>query len=278
MAPQKQRNGAAAADARLRLLAAEIEGLAGSASVAAKHDVVSRLAVLLGPAEQRAASGLGSSSPREVGSANQDANLWQRLRNVPVLFADEHPRRLCSAKPPWGLLSKDVSQLGAPANWSRLRQANRTREHIHLCQLYAARMLQKGSLGKRPPLPSNHSCAIVGSGGGLRGSSYGQLIDEHKTVMRFNAAPAGGEWAQDVGQRTTLRIYTDKTIAHSARRDDLHVGADGRLLYCMASWVGKCMHAGVRAPSEGANKLWLINPVFVRHLRSMLDSQGGRGR
>ena len=95
--------------------------------------------------------------------------------------------------------------------------------------------------------------------------------------MRFNAAPAGGQWAADVGGKTTLRLFTDKTIAVSAKRNERSSG-EGLLLYCMATWVGKCVHAGVRAPTAKAAKLWLVNPVFVRHLRSHLDEHGGRGR
>lgn len=239
-------------------------------------------ALLQGTREERPKSMLHSrradGNTRQWDREESDALLFKSLRDVPFLFADEHPRRLCSARPPWGLLSHHPSQLGAPANWSQVRHANRTREHIRLCQKYAQRLQENGRLGRRPLQPKNESCAIVGSGGSLRGSGYGRLIDSHHAVMRFNAAPAGGEWSGDVGNRTTWRVFTDKTIFLSSRRQDSRSSGDGLLLYCMATWVGKCVHAGVRAPSDVSPKLWLVNPVFIRQVKELLDEHGGRGR
>ena len=210
------------------------------------------------------------------------ASLSKLLRTAPFLFADELPRRLCKAPPPWGLLSKDVSQLGAPSNWSKVRRVNRTRDHALLCSRYAERLQHNARNGTRPPLPWNRTCAIVGSGGSLIGSRAGGAIDAHDAVMRFNAAPAGGEWSADVGSRTTLRLFTDKTVGLGAKAHknpaDARAGGEGHLVYCMATWLGKCMHAGAKPQTAGQSKLWLINPVFVRHLRAHLDEHGGRGR
>ena len=186
---------------------------------------------------------------RNAAASGVDGSYRQRLRvprllgSVPFLFADEQPRRLCSSKPPFGLLSNNPNQLGAPNNWSRVKFANRTREHIQLCMRYTERLQTNARVGTRPPLPHNQSCAIVGSGGSLKHSGNGALIDGHQVVMRFNAAPAGGQWAVDVGSRTTLRLFTDKTIAVSAKRNDKRSGGTGLLLYCMATWVGKCIHS-----------------------------------
>ncbi|KAL3922934.1 MAG: hypothetical protein SGPRY_004383, partial [Prymnesium sp.] len=179
----------------------------------------------------RGAAAMTASSAGRKTKADSEPRSLKALRDVPLLFADELPRRLCSAKPPWGLFSKDVSQLGAPSNWSQLRSSNRSREHVNLCQRYAERLQRSGRLGSRPPLSRNQSCAVVGSGGTLRGSRSGFLIDSHDIVMRFNAAPAGGLWAEDVGRRTTVRLLTDKTIAVGSRRNDQHSSREGFLLY-----------------------------------------------
>jgi hypothetical protein len=36
------------------------------------------------------------------------------------------------------------------------------------------------------------SCAIVGNAGHLNNSAYGQYIDNHEAVLRFNVLPVGG--------------------------------------------------------------------------------------
>ena len=54
------------------------------------------------------------------------------------------------------------------------------------------------------------SCAVVGSGGQLRGSGYGRIIDGHTSIIRFNQAPIVG-FEADVGSRTSVRILSDGT-------------------------------------------------------------------
>jgi len=56
--------------------------------------------------------------------------------------------------------------------------------------------------------PCYQSCALVGSSGVLRNSSWGATIDEHEAVFRLNNAPVEG-YKQDVGSRTTVRILWD---------------------------------------------------------------------
>lgn len=53
------------------------------------------------------------------------------------------------------------------------------------------------------------TCAVVGSSGVLLRSGYGAATDGHDVVMRFNGAPAGGTFVDDVGARTTLAIIAD---------------------------------------------------------------------
>ena len=212
--------------------------------------------------------------------------LSEALRKTPVRRADETPARLCSGKPPYGLMG-DPSQLGSGevANFSRLRGAARAQAHVQLCMRTARRMQARNleSVGNKNPFPMGATCAIVGSSGSLTRSGHGRAIDAHRVVMRFNLAPAGGEWAADVGNRTTVRILTDKVVAPFMKSAKSKPGNGalsrfGRaaepesvlLLYCMAQgWVGKCMHE---------QRVGHVNPVFLKHLRAVLDLQSGRGR
>ena len=54
----------------------------------------------------------------------------------------------------------------------------------------------------------SRTCAVVGSSGWLRGSRLGRSIDKHDVVIRLNGAPANGSrFTQDVGERTTIRMF-----------------------------------------------------------------------
>jgi hypothetical protein len=51
------------------------------------------------------------------------------------------------------------------------------------------------------------TCAVVGSSGSLIGRSYGREIDRADVVLRVNQAPATRQFQQDVGTRTTVRVW-----------------------------------------------------------------------
>ena len=206
-----------------------------------------------------------------------EALLSPALRNTPVRRADETPARLCGGRPPYGLMG-DPTQLGSDANFTRLRGSARAQAHVGLCVKTARRMQARNleTVGRSPHMfPAGAACAVVGSGGSLMASRHGRAIDAHDVVMRFNLAPAGGEWHHDVGNRTTIRILTDKVVAPFLRSNNRRVGRSVEpestlLLYCMAQgWVGKCMHE---------HRVGHVNPVFIRYLRTELDTHNGRGR
>eukprot|EP00873_Tetraselmis_striata_P002482 jgi/Tetstr1/422746/TSEL_013543.t1 len=56
--------------------------------------------------------------------------------------------------------------------------------------------------------PCYSSCAVVGSSGVLRNSSWGERIDSHSAVFRLNNAPVIG-YEEDIGSRTTIRLLHD---------------------------------------------------------------------
>jgi hypothetical protein len=247
------------------------------------------------------------SAPLGAVSVFSTVILSSQLGATPHRLTQELPQRLCASKPPWGLLG-DHTQLGSDANFTQLRGGARQQALLRLCERFAAKMQQRSltALGAPPPLfpGSGPTCAVVGSSGALGRSYSGRAIDSHDVVVRFNLAPAGGVLAAHVGERTTLRMLTDKTyqvfLRSGAATVSLGVnqtatargGAAGRtggrgqrsrgqggrtsepksilLLYCMAQgWVGRCMHE---------NRMDHVNPVFVKHLRSHLEEYHGRGR
>lgn len=186
------------------------------------------------------------------------------LPTAPLLFADESAQHLCEETMPYGLARP---ARGGPDD---------------ACMARSRRLLRTARLGAhaaRPPSVLRGDCAVVGNGGALLGSGSGRAIDRHHHVLRLNAAPSGGVWAEDVGSRATLRILTDWTgMMRTAQANDTRASGDSTLLYCMASWVGGCVNRGVGAPMPRQSKRWLVNPVYVRALRRMLDSHGGRRR
>ncbi len=54
----------------------------------------------------------------------------------------------------------------------------------------------------------NKSCAVVGSSSNLVGVGYGKLIDQFDVVFRINQAPAGSQYLEDVGAKTTIRFLS----------------------------------------------------------------------
>jgi hypothetical protein len=249
------------------------------------------------------------------------------LVRAPLLITAEEPQRLCAhngvpSKPPWGLAG-DHSQLGSNANFTKLRGDARKEAFLQLCERFARRLQQraKTSLAERwlpSPIPFGASCAVVGSGGSLARSGSGAAIDAHDVVMRFNLAPAGGALGMHVGERTTLRILTDKSYqgflrggaAQIVNRSVLAGGGvgvggggggggsggggsgggrgargrgqakavGGRTSEPAATLLLYCMAQGWVGKCMHEQRLDHVNPVFVRGLRAHLDEHQGRSR
>ena len=51
----------------------------------------------------------------------------------------------------------------------------------------------------------------------MLGAGRGAAIDAHEAVFRFNLAPTAGQWAPDVGSRTTYRLFNGQSRARAPR-------------------------------------------------------------
>jgi hypothetical protein len=172
------------------------------------------------------------------------------LHRGPLLFSDETPHRLCKYEPPFGIRHAAIN--------------------LTSCLELALTLKRQAANGTRPPSLQG-SCAVVGNSGTLLGSGQGVEIDAHDSVGRINAAPSGGVWSADVGGRSTLRLLTDWTGMMLKRHPgDTRTSGEGILLYCMASWTGKCHRLGTLPPSASRAKRWLVSPLLVRRLRELL--------
>lgn len=150
-----------------------------------------------------------------------------------------------------------------PAGFNTTDAARGQNATAVLCTAVATALM---SSTRSPSRLHYRNCAVVGSGGVLRGSWSGREIDSHEAIFRFNAANVGPAFADDVGNRTTFWI-----ASHSPWR--MHVGAEksgayteaDAVLYCFNPWLGKCQAdvLSLRAPQKPA---LMINPALIATL------------
>jgi hypothetical protein len=171
----------------------------------------------------------------------------------PFLFIKENPQRLSEHGAPFGML-ENHNQTSCSEKVAGLQAAALDTAELH------------------PRIPSGSRCAIVGNSGSLLGSHLGPTIDAHDIVIRMNAAPSGGVWADDVGSKADLRILAGWTaqmrVVHP--NDTRSSASSGTLLYCLSSWVGDCFHRGTSAPDPQQARRWLLNPALVHLVRDLM--------
>lgn len=61
------------------------------------------------------------------------------------------------------------------------------------------------------------TCAVVGSSYTLLGAGFGEAIDGHEQVFRFNWSPLEAAYADDVGSKTTF-MFTNRAAVFCSRR------------------------------------------------------------
>lgn len=71
------------------------------------------------------------------------------------------------------------------------------------------------TVGSAPPTPVRlySSCAIVSSSDSLLNSQFGQAIDNHDVVVRFNLPPMHPKYAKDVGSKLNIIFATASNFA-----------------------------------------------------------------
>ena len=206
-------------------------------------------------------------------------SLLSRLRSTPAYLADETGHALCSAPPPFGLRARTdqiVALLSSKAIISN-HTVNESAPCLQLAAVAAWRTVGGQTLSSDSyQQPLHRSCAVVGSGGGLRGSGLGESISRHEAIFRFNLAPTRG-FEADVGNRTTYIVGSHHPW-RTAVRTPSRAGPSSSLapassppprvaLYCFNAWLGSCWFDALerRRTPAGAT---LINPVLARRLQA----------
>uniref|UniRef100_H3BYI8 Lactosylceramide alpha-2,3-sialyltransferase n=1 Tax=Tetraodon nigroviridis TaxID=99883 RepID=H3BYI8_TETNG len=143
--------------------------------------------------------------------------------------------------------------------------------HKKLPRSDAAHQLRNGSRACQ-------RCVVVGNGGILKGLGLGALIDRFDVVIRLNSGPLG-EYAPDVGNRTTIRMsYPEGTPLHWADPDPdavfvavVYKGVDvswtsammNRLPVSLWDWLFFWQKVPDHIPLD-SSRFRLLNPQVIR--------------
>ena len=203
----------------------------------------------------------------------------ERVRSAEPFIAPDHRvlTPICALPPPFGLL--DRQRLGGMA-W--LGNGDRCATMLHFLRQRCIAVWNRSKVFR--------TCAVVGSGAGLRGVGLGSAIDAHEMVIRFNGAPL---LPHDTGGRTTLRISTHSPWRHWRRERD--VSRSGPLaLYCHNPWLGSCWADALgsnnatassrQEPSQSAGgrsstaRVTVINPELVAETAALLGAREAKSR
>lgn len=211
-------------------------------------------------------------------------SLSARLRSTPAFLADESGHALCGAPPPYGLNGR-TEQIVALLRSRAISNAtvNSTAPCLQLAAVAARRTAGAQRPGSdSPQQPLHRSCAVVGSGGGLRGSGLGESISSHEAIFRFNLAPTRG-FEADVGNRTTYIVGSHhpwrtavRTLSQPSPPASLAPAPPRVVLYCFNAWLGSCFFDALERKRTPAGAT-LLNPVLVRRLQAAQKRSGARG-
>ena len=127
-----------------------------------------------------------------------------------------------------------------------------------------------------PELNLGTKVAIVGSSGTLRDSEYGDLINDHDEVIRFNRAPVEN-YENLVGAKTTLRVANNHVFANvdistegytNSPKNFIKDLRNSRILFIgpdYAPWINRHQHV------HDSNQLFLYDFSSMNRIKSLLN-------
>lgn len=127
----------------------------------------------------------------------------------------------------------------------------------------------------------NKSIAVVGSSGILLDKEYGELIDEHDIVVRFNASRVKG-YEKHVGSKTTIRFMNGHAFNGSSNsnrfksHDPNFVSNLENETLIVKSWNHQEFIEGVLKTSP-QNNVYFINPPFTQYCNSLTGQEATCG-
>ncbi|XP_078693832.1 alpha-N-acetylneuraminide alpha-2,8-sialyltransferase-like [Branchiostoma floridae x Branchiostoma belcheri] len=111
------------------------------------------------------------------------------------------------------------------------------------------------------PFKNKHfsTCSVVGNGGILKGSGCGKKIDASEFVFRFNMAPMGDTYMEDIGNKTNLITMNPSMIKYRYETDTRREIDVKALLHDLSAY--------------GDSYLWIWAFLSQRHARSAVNVQ-----
>lgn len=117
-------------------------------------------------------------------------------------------------------------------------------------------------------LKESSSCAVVGNSGKLLETQFGEAIDRHESVFRFNAAVTEG-YEQFVGSKTTFRILNRPESAQRYLDSEETTFTSVRDNGDIRSWA-----RAVKQLPNPAESSYFFDPEFLCHAWKMVHRKG----
>ena len=123
--------------------------------------------------------------------------------------------------------------------------------------------------------------AVVGSSGILLNSEYGELIDTHDIVVRFNASRVKG-FEKHVGSQTDIRFFNGHAFAGSSdssrfkKHDPNFVSSLSGETFIVKSWNMEEFAQGI-LKNTPQNSTYFLNPTFTRYCNSITGQEATCG-
>jgi hypothetical protein len=118
--------------------------------------------------------------------------------------------------------------------------------------------------------------AVVGSSGILLDKEYGEEIDKHDYVVRFNVARVKG-FEKNVGSRTDIRFFNGHAFAGTSdpqrfkKNDPNYVSNLNDELLIVKSWNEREMMMGM-IKNTPQNQVLFVNPPFTQYCNSLVKN------